>query len=168
MNKNILYLFLLILFSACHDESELKHVIKQELIDSIQCYIDKDSCNHPTYLILYAEGLLHNGNVHNGVLMGPMYRNMHSLYKESEYMKIIEYNKKTVYFYSPFAQFMEMPNRNDVKIDYCDLDSVLYYKNEYSHSPIINYLKRAYLLYYKDEKLYIKEDIDSLFLPRIE
>lgn len=168
MKSSFYFVISLILFSSCQSKLRNGFVLKQELIDSIKYYIDKDSFNHSSYLLLYAEEILHNGNVHNGLLIGPMYRNILPSYKESEYVKIIEYNKKTVYLYLLFAQFVAIPVQNDVKIEYCNQDSVLYYKTKHSHSPIINYFKRASLLYYKDEKLYIKEDIDSLFLPKIE
>lgn len=167
--KNLFcFVLFLVMFSACQSKLRNKFVFKQEFIDSIQYYIDIDSGNHSSYLLLSADGIIHHGNVHNGFLIGPMYNNIHPSYKESDYLELIEYNKKKVYLYLPFAQFLIIPNKHASKIDYCKQDSVLYYKTEYSHNPIINYLKRASLLYYSGERLFINESIDSLFLPKIE
>ena len=159
MNKKKIVIIISILLVVSCNRSPLKNIFKQEVLDSVRSYIEKDNFAHDSYLMLQTEKIFHENkiDINNGFIIGPLYENLYPDSEQGNYIELLKYKNKTVYI-----QFF-----NARTVIYCRQDSFCIYKNVYSHNPIMNYLKRASLIYYKKGKLLVRNDIDSLYLPKL-
>lgn len=147
--------------ASCTCKMSLESVFKQDFIRAIKKYIREDASSHVSYLILPVDGLPYNGTKQpKGLLVGPLYSNIKSAY----IIRLMSYYGKTVYIYSRNREFYKSSSVES-PISYCSPDSCIAYDNVYTIDPGLNYMKRAALLYYENDKLYIKNDISPLFLP---
>lgn len=168
MNKKKIVIIISILLVVSCNRSPLKNIFKQEVLDSVRSYIEKDNFAHDSYLILQTEKIFHENkiDINNGFIIGPLYENLYPDSEQGNYIELLKYKNKTVYIQFFNASFIDSLYHARTVI-YCRQDSFCIYKNVYSHNPIMNYLKRASLIYYKKGKLLVRNDIDSLYLPKL-
>lgn len=152
------------MMSCCNYKSPSELTFKQEFVDRINCYIDRDSTSHHSYLIIYTDKLYHERKITNGYLVGPLYYGLYTSLRKENFIKLFCYKKKIVYLYSVGAEFLKSSNAT---INFCEQDSCILYNNVYSKEPLINFLKRANLFYYKKDRMYVESEIDTLFMPKL-
>ena len=78
MNKKIVIIISMLLVVSCN-RSPLKNVFKQEVLDSVKSYIEKDNFAHDSYLMLHTEKIFHENkiDINNGFIIGPLYENLY-------------------------------------------------------------------------------------------
>lgn len=170
--KRILALFfiIIVLFVSCNKEKHQMFSLRKDFIDAIESYVRNDTnCErHDSYIIIPSENLYTTDIVPKGYLIGPYYKDIFGK-KKHEIAKLIEVNAKNIY-----VDVSKMPIDTIRKDDihYCSEDSILMCTIDgiplyYSHEQIVNYLKRAHLLYYIDSHLIINEKADTFYLPKL-
>ena len=168
MKKTIISFIIisLSLFQSCVREGKEIN-FKDEFIDSVKSYIRNDRLRHNSYIIFPANYFFTENKRYEGLLIGPLYKDISTQDDEKHYIKVMTYNSSSVYYYCPDIKFVSYPFTSE-HIQFCKSDSIVLYKQTFTRSPIINYLKRAVLYFYKDNYLYKQNNVDSLFLPRIK
>ena len=85
-------------------------------------------------------------------------------------IEFLEVDRKKVYLFSEVSYLTN--NDNNPINNYCKPDSTLLlsYDNQqtYCHYHLVNYLKRAKLLFFEQGKLRISNSPDTLYLPTIK
>lgn len=161
--KKYLYCTFLLMVSCTYTKSP-KLSFKQEFVDSIKCYVDRDTSVHNSYLILYIDKVFHERTIPNGYLVGPLYPGLSASLHQKEYIKLFDYKKKAVYLYDIDTEFLQSSHE---PTKFCKQDSVLFYDTIYSKDPMINFLKRANLFYFRKGKMVIEAKVDTLILPKL-
>ena len=90
--------------------------------------------------------------------------------KDFALTEFLEVDGKKIYLFSEVSYLTS--NDNNPTIHYCKPDSTLLlsYDNQqtYCHYRLVNYLKRAKLLFFEQGKLCISNSPDTLYLPTIK
>ena len=166
MRKYIKYAIISFFSLISCTERQESRLLKNEFMDSIYSYIIQDSLRHDSYIIFPAKVFFNENQGQEGMLVGPLYQGILSPNSEKNYIKLKGYGATSLYFYCNEIDFFDdLSSCQNIK--YTQQDSVILYRSIYTKSPIINYLKRANLFFYKEKQLYKEQNVDSLFLPRI-
>ena len=161
--KCIYYILLLLLVSCrCDKTGEIGFKFNKETSSAIEEYISKNG-RYDSYLLFPSSFLFNDRKEYTGLLVGPMYKDV---WDEDKVVSHFLVNGKNVYVMSDCSCFM----RHETKIKYCKPDSVYIQYGDMAisdHTPIINFIKRSFLLYYRNKKLQINMKPDTLFIPKI-
>jgi hypothetical protein len=152
---------------SCHKTSPKESLLKQEYIKLIEQYIDEDSLNHTSYMILPVSECIKNDPSLKGFLIGPLYRYPWQSFKEERCYQVHCYKGKRIYLLTNIADLLDLPINQD-SIEYCQRDSCLLVDDIYAIDACLNYFKRAWLMTASDGNVISQKDIDSLFLPKIK
>lgn len=165
-----IYFILIVLFVSCNKENHQMFSLRKDFIDAIELYVrnDTDSERHYSYIIIPSENLYTTAIVPKGYLIGPYYKDIFGK-KKHETAKLMEVNAKNIYVDVSKMPFDTVRKNN---ILFCSEDSILLCTIDgiplyYSHEQILNYLKRAHLLYYIDSHLVVIEKADTFYLPKM-
>ena len=177
MRKYIKYAIISFFSLISCTERQESRLFNNEFMDSIYSYIIQDSLRHDSYIIFPAKVFFNENQGQEGMLVGPLYQGILSPNSEKNYIKLKGYGATSLYFYCNEIDFFDdLSSCQNIKYTQQDSvilyrsiqqDSVILYRSIYTKSPIINYLKRANLFFYKEKQLYKEQNVDSLFLPRI-
>lgn len=151
---------------SCGPNSKEK-VLKQEYKKIIEQYIDEDSLNHISYMILPVSECVKNDPSLKGFVIGPLYKYPWNSFKEERCCQVHCYKGKRIYLYTNVADLFEMPIAQD-SVEYCKRDTCLLVDDIYLTDASLNYFKRAWLMKYSNGKLVSQKNIDTLFLPIIK
>ncbi len=166
----LILLLFLILFVSCN-KNEKKQMVsfKKDFIEAIENYVRNDTGfdKHHSYIIIPSDCLYTTAVVPTGYLIGPYYEDVLGKKKE-EIAKLMEVNSKDIFVEASKMPFVTVDINS---IHYCDKDSIMLHTVDgtpmfYSHENVINYLKRAHLLYYVDSHLIVNEKADTFYLPK--
>ena len=157
----VVFSFLMV---SCEYNRPSTLAFKQEFVDSIKSFIDRDSIMHCSYLILHTDKVSHDRKIPNGYLIGPLYDDLSPTFKKYESVILFSNKKITVYLYHIGAEFIQ---ESSDSIKFCKQDSILICDTIYIKSPIINFLKRANLFYYKDGMISVRGEVDTLFMRKL-
>lgn len=149
---------------SCGNKTSSAEQVHEEFIDSVESIIDKDSLEHRSYLILSASVVYHVRYIPSGYLIGPLYKGLSQAIKANGYYRLFTYKGKEVYILNIGKKSQQIKVE---AIKFSQQDSFLLYKSTFIKDPLINYIKRAKLLYYVDDTLMIKNNVDSLILPNL-
>ncbi len=138
MNKKKIVIIIGMLLVVSCNRSPLKNIFKQEVLDSVRSYIEKDNLAHDSYLMLQTEKIFHENkiDINNGFIIGPLYENLYPDSERGNYIELLKYKNKTVYIQFFNASFIDSLYHARTVI-YCRQDSFCIYKNVYSHNPIM-------------------------------
>ena len=172
MKKKAIFLLLfLMLYVSCKNDNKQMYSLKRDFIEAIENYVRNDTNydKHYSYFIIPSDCLYTTAIVPKGFLIGPYYEDLLGK-KKLEIVKIMEVNSKDI-----FVDVSKMPFNNTIDIEsiqYCDEDSIMLCTVEgiplyYSYEKVINYIKRAHLLYYVDSHLIVNERADTFYLPKL-
>ena len=122
------------------------------------------------FLLLSTQKLFNEDGTHPGFLIGPLYKGLDKELKDFAPTEFLEIDGRKVYLFSEVSYLL---NNDHIPIsDYFKPDSILILsygqQRIYNHNRLINYLKRAKLLYFEQGKLRISNSPDTLYLPVIK
>ncbi len=165
MKNIIIFICVLCIYTACFSDESIHISIKQDFIEKANEIIDKNDPLIKSYIIIPTNVFINNnGNVTDGYVIGPFYHNIIKGYERNA-AYLYTYNGKDIYIYMQNADFC---NEKLYKDNVCPDDSVMVYGNVYTKEPSINFIHRGFLIYYKNNNIYIEDDISHYFLPKIE
>ena len=143
--------------------------VRRDCYTAIKAYVaEHKECN--SFLLLSTQKLFNEDGKHPGFLIGPLYKGLDKELKNFAPIEFLEVDGKKVYLFSEVSYLTN--NDNNPITNYCKPDSTLLlsYDNQqtYCHYRLVNYLKRAKLLFFEQGKLRISNSPDTLFLPTIK
>ena len=173
--KYKIFLVLTCMFiSACNKkgmDNELNVFLgNKHFIQIINLYVT--TTRYDSYVILPTNRLFNFDESKHGLLLGPLYKEFLAELKDSAIIEFCEVSHKKIYAIPTIKN--KMHNSKDVlNIKYCSRDSSLitnYNGREiYTYSNLINFLKRAILIYYnKEQDLTTENHPDTIVLPKIK
>ena len=143
--------------------------VRQDCYAAIESYV---ACHkeYTSFLLLSTQKLFNEDGNHPGFLIGPLYKGLDKELKNFAPIEFLEVDGKKVYLFSEVSYLTN--NDNNPINNYCKPDSTLLlsYDNHqiYCHYRLVNYLKRAKLLFFEQDKLCISNSPDTLYLPTIK
>jgi len=157
---NYIYIILLLFMVSCDKSSRIQMALNEETQDAVSDYISKNE-GYNSYLLFPSRFLFNDREEFSGLLIGPLYKDV---FDDGTIVGNFVIHNKRVFVMSDYSDFL----MHDMEIEFCPKDSVdIQYGDIKIYSPLINYIKRAYLLYYKNNALHINYRPDTLFLPKI-
>lgn len=154
---NYIYIILLLFMVSCDKSSRIQMALNEETQDAVSDYISKNE-GYNSYLLFPSRFLFNDREEFSGLLIGPLYKDV---FDDGTIVGIFVIHNKRVFVMSDYSDFL----MHDMEIEFCPKDSVdIQYGDIKIYSPLINYIKRAYLLYYKNNALHINYRPDTLFL----
>lgn len=157
-------IYLLSVLSCTNKEGNARG--QQDIVGTIENYIDNDTISHPSYLICSTDSFvfLDEKNKVNGVFIAPLYRNPYNKGTRS-YIPFLIYQGKKVYWEVYNDKKGEEADSNIV---FCDNDSCILYGNTYTTDYFYNYLRRADIITYANGRIVVLHHVDTLILPTIK
>jgi hypothetical protein len=143
--------------------------VRRDCYTAIKVYVaEHKECN--SFLLLSTQKLFNEDGTHPGFLIGPLYKGLDKELKDFAPTEFLEIDGRKVYLFSEVSYLL---NNDHIPISgYLKPDSVLILSYDqqriYNHNRLINYLKRAKLLYFEQGKLRICNSPDTLYLPVIK
>lgn len=159
-----IYLVLLSFLISCRcDNTEKIHIrFKKEISSAIEKYVSKNN-NHDSYLLFPSSFLFNDRKEYTGLLIGPMYE---YIWDKDRIVGYFPVKGKKVYVMYDGLSFIQ----HETEINFCKADSINIQFGDTlisNHTPLINFIKRSFLLYYRNKNLQINTKPDTLFLPKI-
>lgn len=143
--------------------------VRQDCYAAIETYVASHK-EYNSFLLLSTQKLFNEDGTHPGFLIGPLYKGLDKELKNFAPIEFLEVDGKKVYLFSEVSYLTN--NDNNPINNYCKPDSTLMlsYDNQqtYCHYRLVNYLKRARLLFFEQGKLRISNSPDTLYLPTIK
>lgn len=171
--KSIIYILMVIsvfLFACSKQENRYDHSLKSDIQESIIAYINKDTCKHISYILLHRNILFNGNNIKEGYLIGPLYKDLFYGKEEINLIPVISYKQHTVYLYTEL-DYTLLLQTGEQQIRYCQKDSTSIFANgtgaPYVKDGTVNFLKRANLLYIKNNRCVTEQHVDTFLLPKI-
>ena len=157
---NYIYIILLLFMVSCDKSSRIQMALNEETQDAVSDYISKNE-GYKSYLLFPSRFLFNDRKEFSGLLIGPLYKDV---FDDGTIVGSFVIHNKRVFVMSDYSDFL----KHNMEIEFCPKDSVdIQYGDIKIYNPLINYIKRAYLLYYKNNALHINYRPDTLFLPKI-
>ena len=141
-------------------------ILKQDYIKFIELYINEDSQNHISYIILPVSECVKKDSSLKGFVIGPLYSHPWNSFKEERCNQVYCYKGKKIYLYTNVSDLFDIPNNHS--IEYCKRDSCFLLEDVCSTEASLNFFRRAWLMTVSDKKVIIQNNIDTLFLPVIK
>ncbi len=174
MKYKIFLMLTCIFISACNKrgkEDELSSFLgNKHFMQIINQYAT--TAGYDSYVILPTNRLSNFDERKHGFLLWPLYNGFLAELKDSIIIEFCEVSHRKIYAMPVIKNKMQNP-KGTLNVKYCNRDSFLIanYKGReiYTHSCLINFLKRAILIYYNDKQVITMENRpDTIVLPNIK
>ncbi len=164
MKNTIFVLFLFFLISCQKEVHNDSVVLNHDSFLAIKSYMSKHK--YRAYLLLSTKELFNDKKEYSGYLIGPLYK---KVLAERTKTKLLQIDGENVYILSDLSDFLK---QDIIPQDFNSCDSVILYNKDdyivYTHDALINYLKRANLLFYRNGIMYTNFKPDTLYLPKMK
>lgn len=84
---------------------------------------------------------------YEGLLIGPLYKDISTQDDEKHYIKVMTYNSSSVYYYCPEIKFVSYPFTSEYIQFFCKSDSIVLYKQTFTRSPYYKLSKESRSLF---------------------
>ena len=165
----ILILSGVFLYSLLGCQKQASYTIKDDYYVIIRKYVLAHR-QYNSFLLMSTGQLFNENRKYRGFLLGPLYENMEKEIQDFSLIDFLEIDGKRIYLSSEASSIIQ---QKELDINYCVADSIVVFtygegQKIYSHSSLINYLKRSMLLYKNKGVIYINNSSDTLFLPQFK
>ncbi|WP_147630760.1 hypothetical protein [Xylanibacter rarus] len=174
MKYKIFLVLTCMLIFACNKKGEKDelnvYLENKHFMQAINMYVT--TTRYDSYVILPTNHLFNFDEKKHGFLLGPLYKDFLAELKDSIIIEFCEVSHKKIYVI-PTIKNKKRNQKEALNINYCNSDSFLIAdyngKEIYTYSNLINFLKRAILIYYNEKHfLTIESHPDTIVLPKVK